>query len=177
MAKVPKWETGDCQRGPNCLVVCHELLTISLEYELHLQTSSDLYDARALLMSGCSLQDASQLLARADGARRSDVPRARCSAAMAKTGLPALEGLGCPYRYRSLLLPQEPGIFDQRLEHRFLEGSGCPKLACQRRHVDDLMSSRSSDTWSESTYVQPRATSPKQPEGFNKEKAKLESLL
>jgi hypothetical protein len=40
------------------------------------------------------------------------VPRARCSAAMAKTGLPALEGLGCPYRYRSLLLPQEPGIFD-----------------------------------------------------------------
>ena len=68
--------------------------------------------------------------------RRSDVPRARCSAAMARTGLPALEGWGCPYRYRNLLLPREPEIFDQRLQHRFLEGSGCSKPACQRGHID-----------------------------------------
>ena len=55
---------------------------------------------------------------------------------MARTGLPALEGWGCPYRYRNLLLPREPEIFDQRLQHRFLEGSGCSKPACQKGHID-----------------------------------------
>lgn len=119
------------------LVICHESLAISrLEHELHLHTSSDPHDARALLMSGCSLQRASQLLARADGARRSDVPRARCSAAMAKNGLPALEGLECPYRYRSSFIPHELGIFGLQLEHHFLEGSGRSKLACQKRQFD-----------------------------------------
>jgi len=119
------------------LVICHESLAISrLEHELHLHTSSNPHNARALLMSGCSLQHASQLLARADGARRSDVPRARCSAAMAKTGLPALEGLKCPYRYRSLFIPHELGIFGLQLEHHFLDDSGCSKLAFQKRHFN-----------------------------------------